>query len=308
MAARNVSKRTDDLPPEHKLQALFALAAFGTLKAKKVAYISVPITSGPRLYDYMTAKGFKTPDEAKKDHEAFFENVVEPNLAQGVAGSDAWAKKIDGAVIAPAEFEGRLRRNGHVHWGQDDFMGMWIPLVDEKVTHMVMLDGWQFSNGSGEEYLQAVLMQMGRSKRSDIEIVDERGVAIPLEKGVALIADAFRDIHARGLKPRNMAETLALLIEAERRFSIERKYGWSGEPVARPEGMAKPTLPPYDSKRIQAIAREVAPIFRQYYPDIAETLKKTSSFDFSPLNAVFRKAAQPAAKQPPKPRAPALAA
>jgi hypothetical protein len=308
MAASSVLKRTDDLPAEHRLQALFALAAFGTLKAKKVAYISVPITSGPRLYDYMTEKGFRTPEEAKKDHAAFFEHVVEPNLEQGVKGSDAWARKIDGAVIAPAEFEGRLRRQGAIDWGQDDFMGMWIPLVDEKVTHMIMLDGWQYSNGSGEEYLQAVLMQMGRAKRSNIEILDEKGQAIPLDKGIGLIAEAFKNIHSRGLVPRNMAETLALLIEAERRFSIERKYGWSGEPTPRPEGMATPSMPLYDSKRIQNIARDVTPLFRKHYPDIADTLKKTSSFDFSPLNALFRRAAQPPALPAAKPRAPVLAA
>ncbi|HYD19708.1 MAG TPA: hypothetical protein VEF76_14650 [Patescibacteria group bacterium] len=297
MAKNAVLPRTHDLPNEHKLQAQFALAAFSTLKAENIAYISVPITSGPRLYDYMDAKGFKTADEAKADHDAFFRNVVEPNLAQGVAGANEWVAKLDGAVIAPAEFEKRLRIQKAISWGQDAFMGMWVPLIDEKVTHMVMLDGWQYSNGSGEEYLQAVLMQMGRRPRSNIEIVDGKGNEISLSQGIKLIADAFVEITGRGMKPRNMAETIAILLEAEHRFAIEQKTGSVAEPPATsPGALSKHTefnVSPYDRAVIEKCAKEVRDILVRDYPDILPKLQKTSSFDFSPINALFREVAKP---------------
>lgn len=316
-ATRAIPQRTDDLPDEHKLQVQFALGAFGCVMAKNVMYISVPVTSGKRLYDYMDAKGFKTPEEAKKDRAEFFRNVIQPNIEEGVQLSQDWAKKIDGAVIAPAEFE-KCRGLKGTKWGQDAFMGMWLGVIDDKVTTMVMTDGWQYSDGAGEEYLQAVLMKMGRRGRNDIEILDARGSPLTLEQGVQLLSDAFNDLHARGLNPRNMAATLSRLIEAEYRYSVEQDYGQSAEPSPASYSVY-PNMPAYDRAPIVANAKALRKVFAEHYADIEETVRKHSSFDYSPINALFRKqeklpenvglnvekADQPAAPlPPPKPPAP----
>lgn len=294
---RQILERTSNLPQENKLQAQFALAAFATIKAKNVTYVSVPITSGPRLYDFMDKHGFKTMQEAKADHALFLKEVIEPNMAQGVKGSAFWAEKLHGTVIAPAEFDGRLYRQwGKVHWGPDDFMGMWIPLIDEKVTNMAMLDGWHYSNGSGEEYLQAVLMQMGRRPRNDITITDaETGASLKLDEGIELMATAFKDVLSRGIKPKNMAETLGILLEAERRFHIEKTTGHVTEPEAtspgrHTPGKTQPTLPDYDHEKVRAIAKEIEPLLDRHFPHVREMLASTSSYDFSPVNAIFRDA------------------
>lgn len=270
-----VVRRTEGLPPEQKMQIEFALAAFDTLKSQKIAYISVPITSGQRLYDYMAEKGFATQDDAKKDEDAFFDNVVAPNLAAGVEASNRWRIQLHGAVIAPVEFEKKLREQKLINWGQDAFMGMWVPLIEKKVTHMVMLDGWEYSNGSGEEYLQAVIMQMGFASRTNIRITDVEGKALALDDGIGMIADAFTHLHSRGLKSRNMAETLGILLEAEIRYS--RKSG--GRLLA------------YDEAKVDAIREKVDGIFAKHYPDIRPTLRKAPSAGFSPINSLFRAAA-----------------
>lgn len=312
---REILERTANLPEEHKLQAQFALAAFATLKAKNVTYVSVPITSGPRLYEFMDRHGFKTMAEARADHDLFLHEVIEPNMAKGVERSDFWAQQLHGAVVAPAEFDGRLYRQwGKVNWNADDFMGMWIPLIDEKITNMAMLDGWNYSNGCGEEYLQAVLMQMGRRPRSNITIMDaEDNRPLPLHEGVELMASAFKDVLAHGILPRNMAETLGILLEAEKRFYIEKTTGHVDEPVATSPGRhipgrTKPTLPDYDHEKIRAIAREIEPLLDKHFPHVREMLAATSSYDFSPVNAIFREkpSAQPI-KLPtfPNPRKPA---
>lgn len=300
-----VTRRTDDLPDAHKLQAQFALAAFATIKTKKLAYISIPITSGRRLYDYMEQNGFTTAAEAKADHAAFFKNVVSPNFDAGLSASNTWAEKLDGAVIAPVEFEKHLRTHDHIDWGQDDFMGMWIPLIDQKITQMVMIDGWEFSNGSGEEYLQAALMQMGRAKRSDIEITDVRGKPLPLDAGIKLLADGFIELTEKGIKARNMAETLALVLEAEDRFHRERMTGRPAEPAGTPVRKGpKPSVLAYSHEDVAEIRDSVRGILERDYPDILPTLKKISSYDFSPVNKLFNdgKAA------PKKTALPALAA
>lgn len=298
--AEQILERTTNLTKEHKLQAQFALAAFATIKAKNVTYVSVPITSGPRLYEFMDKHGFKTMAEARADHDEFLKEVIEPNMAQGVKGSDYWAEKLHGTVIAPAEFDGRLYRQwGKVDWTPDDFMGMWVPLIDEKVTNMAMLDGWQYSNGCGEEYLTATLIQMGRRGRSNITVMDaEEGRPIPLDEGIGLMAAAFKDVLSRGIQPRNMAETLAILLEAEKRFYIEKTEGYVAEPAATSPGAvkprtAKPSMPDYDHVKIRAIATEVEPLIAKYFPDVLPKLKRTSSYDFSPVNAIFRDMGKP---------------
>ena len=306
---REIFERTIDLPPEQKLQAQFALAAFATIKARNVTYVSVPITSGPQLYSFMDQHGFKTQDEAKKDRPQFLKEVIEPNMARGVAGAQRWTEKEGTAVIAPAEFDGALYRawGAGVHWGPNDFMGMWVPLIDEKVTNMAMLDGWQYSNGCGEEYLQAVLMQMGRRPRSNITIVDgEDDTPIRLDQGISMMADAFKDILSRGIRPRNMAETLGILLEAEDRFYWEKMTGFVLEPAAVSPGAAtprqtKPSVPDYDHDKVRKIAAEVAPLLAQYFPDVMDKLKKTSSYDFSPVNSIFREPAPKPAVPAPQP-------
>jgi hypothetical protein len=279
--------RTDSLPDDHKLQVQFALGAFGCLMAKKVMYVSVAVTSGQRLYDYMDRMGFKTPEEAKKDKAEFFRNVISPNIEEGVTLSKDWAQKIDGAVIAPAEFE-KCRGLKGTKWGQDAFMGMWLGAIDDKVTVMVMSDGWQYSDGAGEEYLQAMLMKMGRRGRNDIEILDAQGNEMTLERGIRLLSDAFKDVHGRGLKPHNMAATLARLIECEHRYSVEQDYGQSAEPSPGSYSV-DPNMPAYDRKPLVTIAKELRQIFAAGYADIMETVEKHSSFDYSPINALFRK-------------------
>lgn len=286
-APNAVPQRTDSLPDDHKLQVQFALGAFGCVMADKIVYVSVPVTSGKRLYEYMDKNGFKTPEEAKKDRKAFFDNVISANIEEGVNLSKAWAKKTAGAVIAPAEFE-KCRGLKGAKWGQDAFMGMWLGVIDDKVTTMVMTDGWQYSDGAGEEYLQAVLMKMGRRARNDVEILDAQGNEVTLEKGVQLLWDAFEDLRARGLKPRNMAQTLACLISAELRYSVEQDYGQSAEPT-RESYAVYPNMAAYDRAPIAAIARKMRQVLADEYPDIRETVRTHTSFEFSPINALFRK-------------------
>lgn len=311
---RVIFERTKDLPRDHRLQAQFALAAFATIKAKNVSYVSVPITSGPRLYEFMEKYGYETQAEAKKDRAQFLKEVIEPNMHHGIEGSEMWVEKLHGAVIAPAEFDGRLYRlwGTSVHWDADDFMGMWVPLIDEKVTNMVMLDGWEYSNGCGEEYLQAVLMQMGRRPRSDITIMDgEEGRPINLDEGITLMAGAFKDVIARGMKPRNMAETLGILLEAEERFYLEK----TGAIITEPEAVSprahkpratSPTLPDYSHSKVRKIAKEVEPLLREHFPDVMDKLERTSSYDFSPLNAIFREASKKETKPQTGPQATAV--
>jgi len=206
-----VAKRDATISEERMLQIKSALAAFGSIKAKRIVYISSPITSGKRLYDYMDAHGYRTIEEAKNDWDQFFRSVMLPNIEEGAKTSTLLAGQIDGVVIAPTSFENQKVRT----WGQNEFMSMWLSVIEEKVTEIVMLDGWQYSNGSSEEYLWAVLMQHGLTSRTNIEIVDAKGDKITLEQGREYLSDALVDMQRRGIKATVTEEVLSILSNLE---------------------------------------------------------------------------------------------
>ena len=254
---RILGKHSSSISDDCKIQIQCALDAFNTVKAKKIVYVSTPITSGKRLYDYMDANGYKTLQDVRGDREAFFQHVVSPNIEKSERVSSALSKQVDGVVIAPTAFENGRHSQKLEAWGQHEFMSMWLSLIDQKVTNLVMLDGWQYSNGSGEEYLWAAMMQMGFAARSDIEIVDEQGTMLNLDKGIKLLYDAFTDVHSRGLKPKNMAETLAALIESEQCY-----FNKSHSDHTRTH------MPAYDRTEIKTIADELHMIFAKDYPEL----------------------------------------
>jgi hypothetical protein len=87
--------------------------------------------------------------------------------------------------------------------------------MEEKVTHIVMLDGWQYSNGASEEFLQAVRMQNGLSVRTEMIIMDARGEVLTADQGIELIVAALEDIHRRGLRADALEKTLDSLVEIQ---------------------------------------------------------------------------------------------
>jgi hypothetical protein len=197
-----------------KLQVQCVLNAFETVKAKEIVYVSSPITSGKRLYEYMDAFGFQTAEEARRDRDLFLHHVMLTNIAEGERTSNALALQIEGVVIAPTSFENQMVKS----WGYPEFMSLWLSLIEKKVTKMVLLDGWHYSNGSSEEFMWAVLMQMGFLSRSDIEIVDMRGNILTLDQGISLLLSAWHDLRARGMTPQVTTKVLQTLLDAEEHY------------------------------------------------------------------------------------------
>ena len=176
-------------------------------KAGSLAYASTAITSGVLMQDIMDDTGL-TEAELKSSPE-FFSLVIKPNLDRGVFFSRQIAATSDRPVVAPAIFEGKPQR-----WTQADYMKMWLAMIEEHVTQMYMLPGWEYSNGGCEEYLKAVNMAWGFGQRHDIVPMTPDGAWLPLDKGMELIAAALVDIHDRGRKADSLASTFDALYGA----------------------------------------------------------------------------------------------
>jgi hypothetical protein len=193
--------------------------AYDSVLCADFTYVSTPITSGEALYRAMDRAGVADPDAFRRDRARFSSEVLLPNIA----AADAVARTMlgfGGAVIAPAAFEARA-----LGWGQDEYMGLWLDTIERKATRIAMVDGWAYSNGGAEEYLQAILMQAGRRDRSDIDVVDARGARIAHLDAIELIASAVSDLSSRGFRPRTLATVLHRLVAIHGMVADETRYG-----------------------------------------------------------------------------------
>lgn len=201
--------------------------AYDSIVATSITYVSTPITSGAVLYEAMDVAGVTDVDEFKRDSAHFRASVMEPNIA----AADVVARRMSllgGAVIAPAAFEARS-----LGWSQDDYMGLWLDVIERRATRLAMVDGWHYSNGGAEEYLQALLMQADRRDRTNVSIVDAQGAVIDHLAGVRLLAEAVADLLGRGFEPTVLARTLNRCVALHGMVSDEFGRGQSSDACGR---------------------------------------------------------------------------
>lgn len=201
--------------------------AYDSVMAMDITYVSTPITSGAALYAAMDAAGVSDPAELRRDKAAFAAHVIEPNLKAAEAVAHAMVRD-GGAVIAPAAFEARS-----LGWGQDEYMGLWLDVIERRATRLALVDGWQYSNGGAEEYLQALLMQAGRRDRSNMRIIDARGGILSHVNALKQLAGAVADLIGRGFEPTVLARVLHRCIILHGMVRDETDYGQSSDACGR---------------------------------------------------------------------------
>jgi hypothetical protein len=177
-------------------------------KEGRLAYVSTAITSGRRMWEAVLALGLRDADELKaRFPEVLRDDVILPNVAAGNELAREVAAKIDHPVVAPAIFEARKQR-----WGQDEYMALWLKMIEENVGRIYMAPGWEFSNGGAEEYLHAVQMALGFRGRHDITPLDAESRVIPVGEGADAIARALFWLEERGAKAPVLAQVYCSLV------------------------------------------------------------------------------------------------
>lgn len=161
-----------------------------------LAYVSMAITSGVRMLDVLEELGLATADDLKTHAPAaFYERVIRPNIEAGGRLARTIAGKVDHPVVAPSIFDAKRQR-----WGQDEYMALWLRMIEENVRWIYMAPGWEFSNGGVEEFLHAVQMSLGFRGRSDIEILDHDGKPLTIHAGMEAISRALLSVRDRKRK------------------------------------------------------------------------------------------------------------
>jgi hypothetical protein len=178
------------LNPHHLIQALQAAGA-----DHNVAYLSVPVTSGPREVDLLNELGLTSPQELRSVYgERWRHEVVQPNeqdaatLANTIRRA-SWAR---GKVLVDPS---RIHIDG---WDQDDYNAFWISLMTEHAIVLVASSGWTFSRGARGE--------VGYALALNLEVVDVDGRSLDVD---------------------------TLMVEAERARQRLRESGWPQNDVER---------------------------------------------------------------------------
>lgn len=210
-----LSKSTDTI--KQTIQIVWSAYRSVLSKEGHLVYVSTAISSGKRMYDVLQQLGCSY-DELKNNYkEVLYKDIIQPNIEAGTALAKKLAQHEDAPVVAPAIFEAHSQR-----WSQDEYMGMWLKMIEDNVGQMVMSPGWEYSNGGAEEYLLAMQMAYGLRSKTSIRVQDSEGNLMPLHRGLELIAQALLDLHNKGLKASSLASVYTALNNTKQAWSYLR--------------------------------------------------------------------------------------
>lgn len=218
-----------------------------------LTYVSMPISSGRLCYDIATAEGV-TADELKtRDANQFFLDVIKPNIDRGTSiAHSLTGSHVGRPTIVPAVFQAKAK------WSQDEYMAMWLAMIEQKVTTIVLTDDWEYSNGGAEEYLYGLQMQAGYKSRTNVQILDQRGAPLKISKALELIASALDDLHTRSTPQRS--ETLAqVFFDTVVLYQVAHTLG-----VHSDLPHANPVTYDCDGSMVRSLYKEAAPLLREY--------------------------------------------
>ena len=212
-----------DLPEDRKDLVDLVLGAFRSIRGP-VAYVSMPITSGKLLYDVLEKKGVTSLAElAQVDKPAIYDDIIKPNVDMGIAAADKITTTLP--PLAPSVFEGKKFR-----WSQEEYMALWLKVIEERAREMHMTEGWEYSNGGVQEFTRAMQMyhfinysperylelsEWNRTRltrdMATIKVFDMDGERLRLVEGRELVQNAIADLHKRGFDASSLEQSAIAL-------------------------------------------------------------------------------------------------
>ncbi len=173
MSVKNLLQEVEDsyarLTEDELANLGVVLGAFRSFRGNRrghIAYVSMPITSGKRLFDVFEKENVRSVDElaVKYGKDALFELVIKPNVAEGIALANSLGRREDLLFVAPSVFEAKKWR-----WSQDAYMSLWYRVIGEMAGKLVVSDGWEYSTGGVEEVMFALFLRWRILRVSNLE-------------------------------------------------------------------------------------------------------------------------------------------
>lgn len=118
-----------------------------------VVYVTVPITSGYRLFKVLDREKCTAEELRRRDPALFRSEVLEPNMADAESWAEQARNSFKGRVVLDPS---RLVRDG---WSQDDYNNLWNRVIDDFVDIVIATPRWAFSRGARNEIEKAIRTQ-----------------------------------------------------------------------------------------------------------------------------------------------------
>lgn len=169
-------------------------SAFASIVAQ-LAYLTMPVTTGPRLYDVLAKYGVSSKEELEKKRPgALWEEVMVPNLDEGRALAEAIYRARSQAIVVPGLFDASAFK-----WRQEDYMTLWLRLIASGAKELFLAPGWQYSTGGVQEFVRGMMLQFRFAVRPDpLKVWNERQEPMSFSEGAMKVAYAIRHLGERG--------------------------------------------------------------------------------------------------------------
>lgn len=154
------------------------------LDDRKATYVSCPITSGKRLYEFNLSHGVSCTADDVQFRDPLRRYVIEPNLEDQRKLIAKVRHQIAAPILNPAKLPSLPG------WRQGDYYFLWELTIRSYVQQAVFADGWEYSSGCTHEYLVA--------HRVGVRCFDTHMEPLPLGKAESLIQSAISDLRNRG--------------------------------------------------------------------------------------------------------------
>lgn len=161
----------NEFPPRPaQVEAISLLVeAFSTVvEGDAAVYVSSPLTTGPRAFEWHRQHAPETP--------TFVSEVIEPNRRDAAAFVRTVRAKTSNPVIDPTamkDLEG---------WEQSDYRYFWGRVIQDYCYEVIFREGWQYSSGCSYEFLVAV--------KKGIPMFTERLQPLVVAEGIELLGRA----------------------------------------------------------------------------------------------------------------------
>ncbi len=188
--------------PHERAEVELVLTAYRSV-CTRFAYASSPIVSGKQLYTVLEQFGVKHIADAEKLSSNFISERVKPvNVFDGNTFARHVAYRLPGRlpVVSPTFFESATHgTQASRMWTQDQFMLLWLTLINSSVEEIYFNDGWEYAHGCTEEFVHVIERIAGLRKGIPVKgMYDARGNELNADMGAGLILKAFLDLEKRG--------------------------------------------------------------------------------------------------------------
>jgi len=151
------------------------------------------------------------------------ERVAGPNTDKNLTLSrDAMQMYPKDTVIAPAGLQAMVHSFGAnpgfsrgQKWEEEDYMGLWFPVMTHFIDKQVLRGDWNFSRGANWEIMFGASVQAGlvpERPKADMNVVNDKGRDVTLYERIEAVSNFVRWGADKGFDLRVPTTTLARLI------------------------------------------------------------------------------------------------